>query len=219
MSDTKPLIIFDFDGTLANTIDTGIEIFNEIADQYNLSPVTREEADELRKLHIRALLDRLGLSRFAAVKLAAHIRKLIHSRMDEVDMFDGISDAVTGLHELGYPMGIISSNSTGNIKDFMKRFGLFECFGFIEAGVSLFGKPNRISSVLRKEKVQPLNAIYVGDETRDMEAARKVGVAGLAVCWGANKREAMMTEGPEFCIDSPEELIGCAEQWTANRAK
>ncbi len=214
-SSQKPLLIFDFDGTLANTIETGVDIYNEIAPEYGLKTITMEEARELRKLNLRAVLDQLGISRIMAVKIAAHLRKLIHDRMDEIDMIDGAKKMIQDLHSEGFQMGIISSNSTDNVRQFMERFGLTSCFGFIEAGVSLFGKAHRLKSVLKAQGVSAANSMYVGDETRDMEAARKANVAGIAVCWGANDREAMNAEGPSYCIEDPEELIGCALDFAA----
>lgn len=207
---SKPLLIFDFDGTLANTLEAGIEIYNELAGDYGLKSVTVDEVRELRKLNTRALLDQLGISRVMAVKLGAHIRKVLHQQMDQVEMIQGVQEAVLDLHRQGYRLGVLSSNSAGNVRTVLKRFGLLECFTFIEAGVSLFGKSHRILSVLRKENVPAESVIYVGDETRDMEAARDSKVSALAVCWGANGREAMETEGPQFCIDHPSELVGCA---------
>ena len=185
----KPLLIFDFDGTLANTLETGIAIYNEIAPGYKLIPITISEAQELRKLNTRALLDHLGISR--------------------TDV------AIRKLYDAGYRLGILSSNSAGNIRTFMKRYELLDCFSFFEAGVSLFGKPQRIKKVLRKEKIGAEHAMYIGDETRDMEAARDSHVAGIAVCWGANGREAMLTEDPAYCIDQPKELLTCADEFAA----
>ena len=198
----KPLLIFDFDGTLANTLETGIAIFNEIAPGYKLKPISIDEAKELRKLNTRALLDHLGISRLMAIKIGAHIKKLLHSRMGDVEAIPGTGVAIRKLYNLNYRLGILSSNSADNIR-------------FIEAGVSLFGKPQRIKNVLRKEKVKASAAMYIGDETRDMEAARNVDVAGIAVCWGANGREAMLTEDPAYCIDDPEELMTCAAEFAA----
>lgn len=210
---TKPLLIFDFDGTLANTLATGIEIFNDLAPEYCLETVTEDEVHELRKLNTRALLDHVGVSRLMAVKLGAHIRKVLHERMDEVKMFDGTREAILELNKAGYELGVLSSNSKNNIRGFLQRFGVLDCFGFIEAGVSIFGKPQRILNVMKKVKIDPADVIYVGDETRDMEAARLSRVAGIAVCWGVNEREAMMTEDPVFCIGEPGELIACAKEF------
>ncbi|MDF1826498.1 MAG: HAD-IA family hydrolase [Verrucomicrobiales bacterium] len=215
---SKPLLIFDFDGTLANTLEAGIAIFNDLSGSYGLKAVTVDEVEELRKLNTRALLDQLGISRIMAVKLGAHIRKVLHQQMDQVEMIQGVKEAVLDLHGAGYQLGILSSNSAGNVRMVLERFELLDCFNFIEAGVSLFGKSHRILSVLRKENISAESAIYVGDETRDMEAARDSKVTALAVCWGANGREAMETEGPEFCIDHPRELIGCASTFEKSSA-
>jgi phosphoglycolate phosphatase len=203
----KPLLIFDFDGTIANTVDTGISIYNDIAPEFGLKPFTREDVIELRKLNMRAILDRFGVSKIKAIKVATRIRKEIHDRMDEVETFAGIEEAVKTLHGMGYRIGILSSNSTDNIRGFIKRFDLEPCFSFIEAGVSLFGKSSRLNQAIKKQNVEPGDAIYIGDETRDMEAARKSHVCAVAVCWGANDREAMITEGPAFCIEHPAELL------------
>ena len=154
-----------------------------------------------------------------AMKIGAHIRKILHQRMDEVEMIEGIKEAIVSLHEAGFRLGILTSNSVSNVRVVLKRFGLLECFGFIEAGVSLFGKSQRIRNVLKKEKVDPSEAMYVGDETRDMEAARDSKVSAVAVCWGLNGRETMETEGPEFCIDTPGELQGCAEAFASGGSR
>jgi len=212
MSDAdKPLLVFDFDGTIANTLETGLQIYNEVAEDYALDQITMDEAKELRKLNTRALLDHLGISRILAVRIGAHLRRLLHNRMDEVGIMPGVGEAVRRLSDDGYPMGVLSSNSGDNIRSFLDRFGLRDCFKFVEAGVSLFGKPKRIRKLLRKRKLEPARVAYIGDETRDMEAARIAEVRSVAVCWGANGREAMMTEGPDFCLDSPDELRSCAQ--------
>lgn len=211
----KPLLIFDFDGTLANTIDTGIKIYNELAPSYGLKTVTAAEVAELRKLNTRALLDHVGISRLMAVKLGAHIRRVLHDRMDSVGMIPGTREMILGLAAEGFRLGIITSNSADNVRNVLRRFGLLESFIFIEAGVSLFGKAHRILNALKKTGVSATRAMYVGDETRDMEAARKSHVAGIAVCWGTNGREAMETEGPDYCIDDPLELISCARNFEA----
>ncbi len=213
----KPLLIFDFDGTLANTLEAGVEIYNELAGKYELPTVTEAEVRELRKLNTRALLDHLNISRLKVVKLGANIRKLLHQRMDEVELIGGIQDAVLELHRAGFQLGVLSSNSADNIRMVLRRFDLLECFSFIEAGVSVFGKSHRILKVIRKNGIDPSQVVYVGDETRDMEAARKSKVTGLAVCWGVNEREAMETEDPEFCIDEPTELIQVAKKFEASR--
>lgn len=209
----KPLLIFDFDGTLAQTMEAGIAIFNEIGPGYGLKSVTWEEVQELRKLNTRALLDHVGVSRLLAVKLGAHIRRLLHERMETIGLIPGIGEAILDLWREGFRLGVLSSNSADNVRTFLQRHHLLHCFAFIEAGVSLFGKQQRIKNVLKKVGTSAGEAIYVGDETRDMEAARRAGVCCLAVSWGVNGREALLTEGPEYCVDTPPEMVDAARDF------
>ena len=150
-----------------------------------------------------------------AIRVGAHTRKIFHARMDEVEPIEGARRAILDLHREGFRLGILSSNSVGNIRMFLRKTEMLECFSFIEAGVSLFGKSTRIAKVLRKHSLDSAEVIYVGDETRDMEAARKTKVSALAVCWGANGKEAMENEQPLFCINDQAELLSCAQQFPA----
>ncbi len=218
-ADPPLLLLFDFDGTIANTIDTGVGIFNEIAPEYGMTPISREEAQELRRLNIRAALSHLGISKVKAIKIATRIRREIHERMDEVDVIAGMPEALEALFAQGYRLAILSSNSTENIGEFIARYGLAHCFEFIEGSVSLFGKSKRIKQVLKKGRIDRRDVIYVGDESRDMEAARKSRVATVAVCWGANRREALVAEGPTYCIDHPSALAGCIAAFDGERRR
>lgn len=181
-----------------------------MAGDYDLQKVSATELEELRKLNTRALLDRMGISRLMAVKLAARIRRMLGKRIDEVPLVQGTEKMIRDLHAAGFGMGILSSNAVGNVRTFLNRYDLENCFHFVEAGASLFGKGSRLRSILKRERREAPAVMYVGDETRDMEAAREAGIHGVAVCWGANGRAAMLTEDPDFCVNAPDDLVKAA---------
>ncbi len=203
---TETVLIFDFDGTIADTLSAGIEIYNEIAPSFRVSTVGPEDVAILRNLNSRALLDHLGISRLKALKLGAELRRQLHRRMDEVMPIDGIAAAIRELDESGYQLTILTSNSRDNVENFLERIGLKEAFQRIESGVSLFGKAKRIQKLLTSEGIPASSAIYIGDETRDMEASRSAQVPCIAVTWGVNGEQAMLTEDPQRCIGHPSEL-------------
>lgn len=216
---SKPLLLFDFDGTLADTMEMGLMLFNEVAGDYELKKIRREDVTELRHLNTRALLDRLGMTRLTAVKVAARLRSMFKDRVSEVELLPGIGDAMRQLQEAGYAMAILSSNSAKNIRRFLKYQDLIDCFEFVEGGASLFGKAERLRGVMRKEKLDPADILYIGDETRDMEAAREAGVRAVAACWGVNEEETMLAEDPEFVLDEPSRLLAAAQFARDNKPK
>ena len=150
---SAPLLLFDFDGTLADTIEMGLTLFNEIAADYGLKKIRREDVAELRHLNTRALLDRLGMTRLMAVKVAARLRSMLKDRVSEIELLSGVGDAVRRLQDAGYAMAILSSNSAKNIRRFLKHQDLIDCFEFVEGGASLFGKAERLRGVMRAEKL------------------------------------------------------------------
>jgi phosphoglycolate phosphatase len=64
-----------------------------------------------------------------------------------------------------------------------------------------------MSIVIKQRQIKPETVIYVGDETRDIEAAKKANVQVIAVSWGFNSPEALARENPNFLIDHPWELL------------
>lgn len=210
-----PLLIFDFDGTLADTIETGLDIYNEMAEEFGLKAVAREEVQTLRNLNTRALLHHLGISRLLAVRIVTRIRRQISKRIDSVQAFAGTTACVRALVADGFRLGILSSNASENVRHFLARHSLLECFGFVEAGASLFGKASRLKSLLRAHSEPVERCLYIGDETRDIEAARLAGMQAIAVCWGANGREAMLTEDPAYCVETTDELIAAARDFAS----
>ncbi|HRX55884.1 MAG: HAD-IA family hydrolase [Verrucomicrobiales bacterium] len=213
-----PLLVFDFDGTLADTIETGLTIYNEIAGDFGLRTVSREEVQTLRNLNTRALLHHLGISRILAVRVVTRIRRQLTKRIDSVQPFPGTIDAIRTLSTDGFRIGILSSNAAENVKQFLKRHSLLDCFRFVEAGASLFGKASRLKSLLKAQAESPETCLYIGDETRDIEAARLAGMPSIAVCWGANGREAMLTEDPAYCVETYDELVEAARNFAARNS-
>ena len=216
---SAPLLLFDFDGTLADTIEMGVTVFNEIAGDYGLNKVRKEDVAELRHLNTRALLDRLGMTRLMAVKVAARMRSKFKDRITEVELLPGVGQALKDLLEAGYAMAILSSNAAKNIRRFLRHHGVADCFEFVEGGASLFGKAERLRGVMRAEKLAAADILYIGDETRDMEAARDAGVRAVAACWGVNEEETMTTEDPEFVLSTPAELLAAAKFARAHKPK
>ena len=68
-------------------------------------------------------------------------------------------------------------------------------------------KTKIINNVLRQKQIKTQEVIYVGDETRDIEASKKANVKICSVTWGFNSEEALAKENPDFLIHHPRELV------------
>jgi phosphoglycolate phosphatase len=204
---TQKVIIFDFDGTIADTVDALVTIANRLALEFGYVPINSQELAILRNLTAREIIKYSGVSLLKIPFLVKKVKGELKHKIPEIKPIDGINAALIELHNQGYHLGIITSNSQDNVNEFLKCHNLDSLFGFIYSGVTIFGKTTIINNVLRQKQFKPEAVIYVGDETRDVESAKKANIKVIAVSWGFNSSEALSKQKPAFLIHHPRELV------------
>ncbi len=200
------VIIFDFDGTLADTIDILLNITNRLSAEFGFKSATKEELAQLSNLTSWQILRYSGISIFKFPLLIRKLKAELRNEIPNIQLFPGIKEVLLELTKLGFQLGIITSNSRENVLALLEINGLQGIFTFIYSG-STFGKHKVIKKWLKKEHINPEEVIYVGDETRDIDAAKKTGIKIIAVSWGFNSKSALAAQNPDFLIERPQELI------------
>jgi HAD superfamily hydrolase (TIGR01549 family) len=205
---TKKLVIFDFDGTLAATLEAGFALVNELAPKYGFEPISEERADALRELRTREAIKELGIKARSIPKLLMEVRTELRGQMERIRPIEGIAEALVKLKGQGVRMGILTSNSRENVQVFLKHWDLAGLFDFVSAGSTLFGKVRLLRKTIEAEApdIEVSDVVYVGDETRDIHAAQRAGMRSVAVSWGLNSKAALVAVGPDEMIEDPMEL-------------
>jgi HAD superfamily hydrolase (TIGR01509 family) len=206
------VIIFDFDGTLADTIDILLSITNRLSAEFGFKSATKEELAQLSNLNSWQILQYSGISIFKFPLLIRRLKAELQSEVPHIQLFPGIKEVLLELKKRGFQLGIITSNSRENVWTSLEKNGLQDTFTFIYSG-STFGKHKVINKWLRRENINPEEVVYVGDEIRDIDAAKKTGIKVIAVGWGFNSQEALAAQNPNFLIKSPQELIEIIDSW------
>lgn len=199
------LAIFDFDGTLANTVPWFAGVVNRFADRYGFKRVEEGDHEMLRGLPPRRLLEVLSVPLWKVPLIAYDLRRLMTQDIDQISLFEGTDRLLETLSQAGVALAVVSSNSERNVRQTLgsKNVAVVDAF---DCGVSLFGKASKLRDVLDECDVAPSEAIYVGDEVRDIEAAREAGVASGAVSWGYNTVAALKEQGPDVIFTSMDEV-------------
>jgi phosphoglycolate phosphatase len=199
------LAIFDSDGTLADTLPWMRSIFNELAEEHGFRRVEPHEYEHFRDLPGRALLRELGLPLWKVPRVVVSLRRRMAEHTGEFSLFPGIGDALRRLATSGVQLAIVSSNSRENVERVLgaENSRLVAHFG---CGVSMFGKAARLRQVLRRCSVRPSEAIYIGDEIRDAEAASSAGIAFGAATWGLHGAEILSAHKPEHIFTTARDM-------------
>ncbi|MBD0266903.1 MAG: HAD hydrolase-like protein [Cyanobacteria bacterium Co-bin8] len=202
--------LFDFDGTIADTLGAIVEISNRLAPEFGIEPVTTEEIKRLRDLSAEQLLRQTHVPLLKLVRLLRRVRRDLQAEIPHLSLNPGMAEALLKLKSEGHCLGIVTSNSAENVHLFLEVHSLQPCFQFVETGASVFGKNRVLRQLLRRQRLKPAEVLYVGDETRDVDASHRVGIRVIAVTWGFNSRVALERHRPDFLIDVPQTLIEIA---------
>ncbi len=204
------MIIFDFDGTIADTFSLLVACYNRVCLGFGATAMTEKEIPKLRRKKGQEVMKQLGISWFKLPFLVRKVYSELSKEIENARPIPGIKKTILQLKQQGFCLGILTSNKRENVERFLKKNGL-DCFDFIHAGKKLFGKQYALKQVLLQRRLKAKDVVYVGDETRDIEAAKKARVRVIAVSWGYNALGALRKEKPDFLISKPEELIKLLE--------
>ena len=197
------LALFDFDGTLADSYPWFLRLMNQLADQYRFRRVEEHEVEALRGKSARQVMEELGVPLWKLPQIARQVRREMALEIGAIGLFPGVDQVLRGLRQQGVELAVVTSNSLANVRRILgpESAALIRHYG---CGASFFGKRPKLRTVLRASGVPAAEAIAIGDEIRDLEAARAEGIAFGAVSWGYTRPEALRAQGPE-------EMFGCLE--------
>ncbi|AGF51254.1 phosphoglycolate phosphatase [Synechocystis sp. PCC 6803] len=200
-------VLFDFDGTIADTHDAFFAIVNRLADEFGYPAVDKTELARLKKLSSAEIIKYSQISPFKIPFILKRFKKELGKEIKDLKPYGDIKEVLTLLNQKGYVLGIVTSNSKDNVLSFLHNNGLEDIFAFVKAGTTLFGKNRIINRVLKEHKFGTDEVIYVGDETRDISAAKKSRLTMVSVAWGFSPPAILQEYEPDFLVHQPKELL------------
>jgi phosphoglycolate phosphatase len=197
-------LIFDFDGTLADSFELVLEIAHELTGS---EQIASSEVKRLRQLPLMKVIQELHIPLVRLPRLVLQGRQRMHERIHEVQPFQGIPETLKGLHAAGHHMLVISSNSEKNVRSFLRSNNLETYFDGVYGSVAVFNKSAALRKVIRRNQLDTDGCFYIGDEVRDIVAASRVGIEPVAVAWGYQAPAALGKYHPFALVKKPAELL------------
>jgi phosphoglycolate phosphatase len=130
----------------------------------------------------------------------------------QLKTFNGMPELIRKLHAEGHELFVLSNNTVRNVRMFLHRHKMYKHFLQIYGGVGVFGKGPALRQLLRDQKFEIEQAVYVGDELRDVEAANSIRMRAVAVSWGFADRQNLKDAKPFGLADTPDELMRILEE-------
>ena len=208
------LVIFDFDGTLADSLTWFRTALGDVVDKHGLPPICEEKAEKLRGMAPKAIMDELQIPAWKLPFIAADVRARAAENVNQIHLFDGIPEILGQLRDAGLELAVVSSNGEVAVREVLGE-ELSALFSQFACGAALFGKAGVFRKVMKKAGVTPERTLCVGDEVRDIEAAHEAGCRAAAVDWGFATAEILSASAPDYLLSCRSDLMDCSTAQTA----
>lgn len=209
----KTLIIFDFDGTVVDSLKILGIVAEKLFEECKLGQFEDTMVDKMRELSARELITHFGVPLHKLPKIESVTRRLTGEHIDELQPIDGMIELIKELAaNNNVQLVLVTSNSRKNIDYLLKKFSIDSTFDSVYTGVGIFGKYIKIRRIAKKSRA--LQVASVGDEVRDIDAARVAGVDSIAVDWGLNARVRLTKSRPTHVVSSAKQLRGVLQKYT-----
>src|SRR6187551_3020008 len=198
------LVIFDLDGTLADSFPWFLGVVNGVAREHGFRPIADADIEPLRRAGSREILRRLDVPLWKLPAIGRRMRALKREHIANIPLFAGTADMLRALSGTGLTLALVSSDNEDNAR---KQLGESAAhFSHFACGASLFGKAAKFRNIMRRARAAPAQAIAIGDEVRDIEAARAAGIACGAVTWGYAATDALVAMKPELVFEKMNDI-------------
>jgi phosphoglycolate phosphatase len=205
-----PLVIFDLDGTLADSFPWFLRVVNDVAREFGFRPIADDDVPALRRAGTREILRRQEVPIWKIPLIATRMRAMKREALRDIPLFEGVPEMLAALRAGGVRLALVSSDSEANARAQLgasaHNFSDFAC------GASLFGKSSKFARMLKHAGLPASQAIAIGDEMRDIDAAQSAGIAFGGVAWGYADPDALRAREPqawfETLADIPRLLTG-----------
>ena len=200
-------IIFDLDGTIADSFDF---VADFLAEKNNGQHLDSREKRELYGMSMFAMARKMGHPWWRLLRLLLEGRKEMGKIINQVPAFAGVPEVIHKLHAEGHELFIVSSNTSDNIHKFLHHHELHTYFLEVYGGARL-SKSKTLKALLKEQNLEVQDTTYVGDEVRDIKAAHAVNMRIVAVSWGFASVEDLRNQRPAAIVNSPRELLAILE--------
>jgi phosphoglycolate phosphatase len=203
---TIKLVLFDFDGTLADVFPIIFKNVNELSEKYKFNKIKKSEISKLKDLSLKEVLKKYDISFFKFLFMTYDMKKRIDKEKKDIRLFQNIKPVVKELSKK-YKLGIITKNKEEIVKDILKRENIDKYISFVFTDKTLYKKEKSIKKAIKDNKVNNEEVIYIGDERRDVVSCKKANVKIISVTWGFNSKKGLQKENPDYVVDTPKEIL------------
>lgn len=198
-------LVFDFDGTLANSFDEALQILSKVESNFGLNYSKEELRFLVRNNNYNDLIKEFKISKLQQILVLVKIRKITKKKFLEVKLYDWVPRFLKEI-EKTHTLFLLTSNKKEIVEPVLKKNGVLKYFTYCSYGASFFRKKNAMKKLIKKYHLNKDQTYYIGDELRDFKASTAVNINPIIVSWGFNSKSLLKKNKVTKIIDNKKEF-------------
>lgn len=200
-------LIFDFDGTLADTRESILQTMKFVAHSYNIQTVDEKLIESLIGLPLKTTFETVFLLDESVIHDATLLYREHYDEIviETVSLFEGVKDTLIDFHDKGINLTVASSKGKKSLIKILQKQSIYDIFSFIGGEEDAENKkpaPDIVNLIMDKFNYHPNECLVVGDTIFDIEMGQRANVDTCGVTYGNNRREQLEIQKPTYIIDS-----------------
>jgi phosphoglycolate phosphatase len=206
------LIIFDWDGTLINSIDWIVSCLQKSAEHCNCIIPDQQAAKNVIGLSIKKAIQALfpgSDDEMHDQLVACYSREYLSRQIHRDDLFSGVYDMLAQLKQAGYQLAVATGKNRAGLQKALQSTGTEELFCITRCADEAASKPNpkMLRDIMLYTNAANERTLMVGDSIHDLQMALNAQISAIAVSCGAHSEQLLQQYNPLVCLQQPTELL------------
>ena len=209
LNETK-LYIFDFDGTIANTVPHIINCLLKCVKNFHLKPVSYEDIEKYNGSVLANVLKELGASEEQLPEIKKYYTEIFLDDLSDIYLYDNVLETLKSLKEQGYLLAIASNRGRNTMIPLLDSLGIHSYFDEIVCESDVENKkpsPDMVNRILDRLKVNKEDTLILGDTRFDIIMSNNANCKSCYVCHEEKASEEVLRLNPDLVIYNFKELI------------
>jgi phosphoglycolate phosphatase len=212
MKNRFDLLIFDWDGTLMDSIGWIVHCLQTAAAQLGCPIPAPEAAKDVIGLSIVRAMDTLFPEAGPELReqlVRAYSQEYASRTLGPGDLFAGVRDMLEELNGAGYRLAVATGKTRAGLQKALQATGTESLFHVTRAADETASKPDPLMllEIMHHAEIAPGHTLMVGDSIHDLQMAQNAQISAIGVCCGAHSEEILQHYRPLRCLRQPAELL------------
>lgn len=212
MKDRFDLLIFDWDGTLVDSIDWIVHCVQSAAKKCDCAEPLPQAVKDIIGLSIQEAMNTLFPEVDSAVKqqMVLHYSELFFSKQTMAeDLFSGVENMLIELKQSGYQLAVATGKTRSGLDKVLRGTGIGELFCITRCADETASKPHplMLEQIMQHTGISPERTLMIGDSIHDLQMAQNAQISSIGVTCGTHWAEILQQYQPLFCLEQTTELL------------